>query len=127
MTKQHKYYLQSSQLIEAILSQNKWAEINEVILTVNNAHIGTGVTITDYNGHLFFSKNRRDNLDEPQEIRLGDNVWIGMNSIILKGTTIGNNSVVSAGSVAKGYYPANSIISGNPAKVINTFDSSKFI
>lgn len=43
-------------------------------------------------------------------IVIGNNVWIGANSIILRGTSIGNNCVVGAGCVLKGEYPDNSII-----------------
>ena len=41
---------------------------------------------------------------------IGNNVWIGANSIILRGTTIGDNCVVGAGSIIKGNFPANSVI-----------------
>ena len=41
---------------------------------------------------------------------IGDNVWIGANVVILRGTVIGDNSVVAAGSIVKGSYPAGSVI-----------------
>jgi acetyltransferase-like isoleucine patch superfamily enzyme len=88
-----------------------------------NTVIAAGVNIIDSNGHVLVSENRTKGRDEPKSIKIGDNVWIGLNSIILKNTTIGNNSVVSAGSVVKGSFPNNSIIAGNPAKVV---DSIKF-
>lgn len=53
---------------------------------------------------------------------IGDNVFIGMNSIILMGAKIGNNSIVGAGSVVKGIFPDNSVIAGNPARVVCTLD-----
>lgn len=53
-----------------------------------------------------------------RDIVVGDNVFIGMNSIILPGTTIGNNVIVGAGSVVRGNIPENSIVAGNPATVI---------
>ena len=43
-------------------------------------------------------------------VRIGNNVWIGANSVILRGTVIGENSVVGAGCVLKGEYPPNSLI-----------------
>lgn len=53
------------------------------------------------------------------EIVIGNNVWVGWGSIILKGAKIGNNCIVAAGSVVlKGDYPDNSIIAGNPARVV---------
>ena len=52
--------------------------------------------------------------------KIGDNCFLGMNAIILPGTTIGNNCIVGAGSVVKGGYPDNVVIAGNPAKVVCT-------
>ena len=55
-------------------------------------------------------------------IRIGSNVWIGWNCTILKGVEIGDNSIVAAGSVVlAGSYPANSLLAGNPAKVIKSY------
>jgi len=47
-----------------------------------------------------------------------DNVWIGMNAIVLKGVTIGENSIVAAGSVVTKDVPPNSIVAGNPAVIV---------
>ena len=49
---------------------------------------------------------------------IGDNVWIGMNAIILKGVTIGENSVVAAGAVVTKSVPANVVVAGNPATLV---------
>ena len=49
---------------------------------------------------------------------IGDNVFIGTNTTILMNTHIGNNSIVGAGSVVHGTFPDNSVIAGNPARVI---------
>ncbi len=54
--------------------------------------------------------------------KIGNNVFIGMNSILLMGAKIGNNCIVGAGSVVKGEFPDNSVIAGNPAKIICTMD-----
>jgi acetyltransferase-like isoleucine patch superfamily enzyme len=54
-----------------------------------------------------------------------DNVWIGMNAIILKGVTIGENSVVAAGAVVTKSVPPNVVVAGNPAVVIKTLDVPK--
>lgn len=55
-------------------------------------------------------------------VEIGDHVFIGINSMILMGTKIGDHCVVGAGAVVKGEFPAGSIIAGNPAKVIGTVD-----
>ncbi len=52
------------------------------------------------------------------QIKIGNNVFIGGNSTILPNTVIGDNSIVGAGSVVRGEFPENSVIVGNPAKVI---------
>ncbi len=55
-------------------------------------------------------------------VEIGDNVFIGMNAIILMGTTIGNNCIIGSGAVVKGNIPSNSVVAGNPGKVICTLD-----
>src|SRR5204863_9208658 len=54
-------------------------------------------------------------------VKIGDNVWIGMNAVILKGVTIGDNSVVAAGAVVTKSVPANTIVAGNPATEVKKF------
>ena len=83
-----------------------------------NTVIASGVNILDSNGHEVYSENRTIGRDTPQEITIGKNVWIGINSIILKGSIIGDNSIVAAGSVVKGEIPNNVIVQGNPAQII---------
>jgi acetyltransferase-like isoleucine patch superfamily enzyme len=65
--------------------------------------------------------------DEPSQpgakpVTIEDDVWIGARAIVLKGVHIGSNSVVGAGSVVSGYVPANSLVAGNPARVIRTIN-----
>ena len=61
-------------------------------------------------------------IGEAKETVIGDNVFIGVNSIILMGSHIGNNVIVGAGSVVSGNIPDNVVVSGNPAKVIRTLE-----
>lgn len=53
-------------------------------------------------------------------VKIGRNVFIGCNSIILKGTAIGDNAVIGAGSVVSGDVPCNCVDAGNPARVVKT-------
>lgn len=53
------------------------------------------------------------------KIVIGNNVFIGINCIILSNTTIGDNCIVGAGSVLRGHFPENSIITGNPAQIVS--------
>jgi len=88
------------------------------IVIGKNSVIASGVNIIDSNGHQTISHNRTLERDKPRSIFIGENVWIGLNSIILKGTKIGNNSIIGAGSVVQGIFPENVIIKGNPAVVV---------
>lgn len=63
-----------------------------------------------------------DIVGEAKVTSIGNNVFIGMNSIILMGAHIGNNVIVGAGSVVSGDIPDNVVVAGNPAKVIRTLD-----
>ena len=94
----------------------------DIITIGDNCVIASGISIIDSNGHQVCSSNRTMGRDIAKSISIGNNVWIGINSIILKGTTIGDNCIVSAGSVCKGVYPKNSIVSGNPANVVKKID-----
>lgn len=59
---------------------------------------------------------------EAKETRIGNNVFIGVGSIILMGAHIGDNVIVGAGSVVNGNFPDNCVIAGNPAKIIRSLD-----
>jgi acetyltransferase-like isoleucine patch superfamily enzyme len=54
----------------------------------------------------------------PAPITLGKNVWVGSNSTILQGVTIGDNAVVAAGAVVTKDVPENTIVEGVPARII---------
>ncbi|WP_223296256.1 acyltransferase [Shewanella halifaxensis] len=55
-------------------------------------------------------------------IIIGNNVWVGANSMILAGSSIGNNSVIAAGSIVVGEIPPNCLAAGTPAKVIRSLN-----
>lgn len=57
-----------------------------------------------------------------RKIIIGDNVFIGMNSIVLLGVQIGNNVIVGAGTVLSKSVPSNCVVVGNPARIVTTFD-----
>ena len=59
---------------------------------------------------------------EGKQTYIGDNCFIGMNSIILMGSHIGNNCIIGAGSVVHGVFPDNVVIAGNPARIISSLD-----
>jgi len=58
--------------------------------------------------------------DEADPVTIGRNVWVGARTMILRGVSIGDNSIVAAGSVVTKSVPANTVVAGNPAKAIKT-------
>ncbi|MCD4853325.1 sugar O-acetyltransferase [Arthrobacter sp. AK01] len=70
--------------------------------------------------HPLEAKPRRDKLEAAKPIVIGDNVWLGGGVIVLAGVTIGENSVVGAGSVVTKDLPADVLAVGSPAKVIKS-------
>lgn len=90
-----------------------------------NVLIAAGTNIVDSNGHssaVRYSRFRQYFKDEPKPIIIGDYVWIGMNSMILKGVEIGECAIVAAGSVVKDSVPAFAVVEGNPARIIRMLD-----
>lgn len=86
-----------------------------------NTDIGAGCKIIDNDFHpLPYSERNPEQQDKIKKrpIIIGEGCFIGANSIILKGTILGKNVVVGAGSVVSGRFPDNVIIGGNPAKII---------
>lgn len=61
-------------------------------------------------------------IGEAKKTVIGDNVFIGIDSIILMGSKIGNNVIIGAGSVVSGKIPDNVVVAGNPARVIRTLE-----
>lgn len=83
--------------------------------------IAPNVIIVDSDFHSIWPpENRAYNMgyERDKSVKICANVWIGMNSIILKGVTIGENSIIAAGSIVVTDIPANVVAAGNPAKVV---------
>lgn len=84
-----------------------------------NILIGPNVGIISAN----HDKNDFNKWEKGPPIRIGDNVWIGMNSVILQGVEIGDNTIIGAGSVVAKNIPRDCIAAGNPCKVISIMNS----
>ena len=85
----------------------------------DNVLIGSGCLITDTDSHPLSPVDREKKIDpKSKPISIERNVFIGARSIILKGVTIGEGSVVGAGSVVSKNIPPYSIIAGNPAQIV---------
>lgn len=81
-----------------------------------NCQIAWGVTISDHDFHKTYNNGVQNTETSP--VKICDGVWIGMNATILKGVTIGENSIVAAGSVVIKDVPANTMVAGVPARIV---------
>lgn len=89
-----------------------------------NVSITEGVTILTHGyDWSVFKGLHGDVLGSAGRVKIGDNVFIGMNSTILKGVTIGNNVVIGANSLINKDIPDNSVVVGNPQQVVCDIDS----
>jgi acetyltransferase-like isoleucine patch superfamily enzyme len=82
----------------------------------NNVLVGANSIITDFDWHLDRSNTT------PLPVIIQDNVWIGVNTTILKGVTIGENSIIGANSLVVKNIPANVIAGGVPCKVLKLLE-----
>lgn len=73
---------------------------------------------TDFHSIQFTEDEGTRSVSSP--VVIGDDVWIGAHCIVLKGVTIGTNSVIGAGSVVTQNIPPNCLAAGNPARVIRS-------
>lgn len=95
---------------------------SQSIIIGNNILIGGGVTIVDTDFHSLNPVHWHTEYDEKNmkssPVVINNNVFIGMDSIILKGVTIGSNVIIAAGSVVSKSIPDNQIWAGNPARFV---------
>lgn len=80
----------------------------------NNVVISENVTIWDSDAHMIL--NNTNSMTLP--IKIGNNVWIGANCIILKGVTIGDGAIIAAGAVVNKDVPSKSLVGGVPARIL---------
>lgn len=93
------------------------------IFVGKNTLIGGNVKILDNDFHpidVAARNARNDDAIARKPCYIGENCFIGCNALILKGSRIGDGCTVGAGAIVSGEFPANSVIAGNPARVIKT-------
>ena len=89
----------------------------------HNVVISERVVIRDSDNHIVVDEGAAIDKDAKPvalPVVIGDHVWVGMNAVILKGVTVGEGSIIAAGSVVNKDVPAHCMVGGVPAKVIKT-------
>jgi len=106
------------------------------IIIGNDILIAWGCTIVDHNSHALSWEERSEDVVnwirgqknwehvDSAAVKIEDKAWIGFNSIVLKGVTIGEGAVVAAGSVVTKDVPPYTVVGGNPATPIKTIPHS---
>lgn len=105
--------------------KNFFANYNCTILDVAKVKIGDNCqmapNVAIYTaGHPIHPVTRNSMYEYGKEVTIGDNVWIGGNTVICPGVSIGSNTVIGAGSVVTKDLPAWSVAAGNPCRVIRS-------
>lgn len=116
------------------IGENFFMNMNCVILDGAEVTFGNNVFVAPgcgfYTaGHPLDQERRNKGLEYAYPITIGNNVWIGAQVCVLPGVTIGDNSVIGAGSVVTRSIPANVLAAGNPCRVIRTIteaDKTKY-
>lgn len=106
-----------------LISPGTRISASDEITIGNSVMMANGVYITDSDWHGVYDRTLRDERVTP--VHIGDNVWLGDHSVILKGVTIGENSVVAANAVVTRDVPANVIVAGSPAKIVKELDPER--
>lgn len=96
------------------MNANCYVQARNGIHIGSNFRMGPGVGLISAN----HKENDYDMHTENRPITIGDNVWIGMNTVVLPGVTIGDNVMIGANSVVTKEIPPNVVAAGNPCRVI---------
>jgi len=127
-------HLSSYNHIEA-RSATSVVEIQDAVTLANNVYIcadytsitigrdtaiGSNVQIIDSDFHSREKDSSlvRSRQSQSKPVRIGNNVFIGNNVIVLKGVTVGSHSTIGAGSVVTQDVPSNTVVAGNPARIV---------
>ncbi|MFT5709339.1 MAG: acetyltransferase-like isoleucine patch superfamily enzyme [Halioglobus sp.] len=103
-----------------LMSPGSRLSASDEITIGNGVMMANGTYITDSDWHTLYDRTERDEKVTP--VHIGNNVWLGDHSTVLKGVTIGENSVVAARAVVTSDVPANVVVAGSPAEVIKHLD-----
>ncbi len=96
---------------------------SDEIIIGDSVMMANGVYITDSDWHGIYDRVARPK--EAHPVHIGNNVWLGDHATVLKGVTIGDNSIIAAKSVITRNVPSNVVMAGNPAQIVKELDVSQ--
>jgi len=96
------------------------ASEGRAIVLGEDCMLGAGVEIRCSDGHSILEQTSRVRINPPADVVLGAHVWLGAAVRVLKGVTIGANSVVAAGAIVTRDVAAGCVAVGIPARVART-------
>ena len=103
-----------------LMSPGSRISASDEIVLGDGCMMANGAYITDSDWHGLYDRVSHPKSKTP--VRLGKNVWLGDHATVLKGVTIGDNSIVAAQSVVTKDVPANVVVAGNPAQIVKKLD-----
>jgi acetyltransferase-like isoleucine patch superfamily enzyme len=107
---------------EISIGDNVLISHNVNICDTNSHEIDHTLRATNYQKMLKYGHPKEKGEIKTKAVKIGNDAWIGFNCIILKGVTIGDGAIISAGSVVSSDVPAFCVVSGNPAVIIKQLD-----
>jgi acetyltransferase-like isoleucine patch superfamily enzyme len=106
-----------------LMSPGSRLSASDEITLGNGVMLANGAYVTDSDWHTIYDRTVRDERVTP--VHIGENVWLGDHATVLKGVTIGKNSIVAARAVVTRDVPENVVVAGNPAKVVKELDPDR--
>jgi acetyltransferase-like isoleucine patch superfamily enzyme len=103
-----------------IYGKINWGSEPWAITLGKNVYLTNSVSFITHDGGTLLYRNKIKDLEITKPIYIGNNVYIGINSIILPGVSIGDNVIIGAGSIVTKNLESNMVFAGNPAKFIKT-------
>lgn len=106
-----------------LMSPGSRISASDEIVLGDGVMLANGAYITDSDWHTIYDRMARD--ETPAPVHIGTNVWLGDHATVLKGVTVGENSVIAARAVVTHDVPANVVVAGSPAKVVRELDPER--
>ena len=103
-------------------SPNMWGTEPFLIKIGDNVHITDGCSFITHDGGTLILRKYTPDLEVTAPINIGNDVYLGIQTLILPGVSIGNKVIVGARSIVTKNIPFNSVVVGTPAKIIKTVD-----